>query len=226
MNIQNSHLLRVCVIGASRGSGRFTVEALLARGHHVVAFARRPSELPTSPRLALLRGDALDQVQVAQGVSGCDAVVVTLGIPENPVSVRLGFRRTPIDVRSRGTANAISAMKQSGVRRLIVQTTYGIGDSRGRLSLGWGIAFAALLAPQIKDHELQESVVRQSGLDWTIVQPVGLVDGAVARPVFASVTADAKSMKVSRSQVAQVICDAVQGAFVHQTVAVSSSPAS
>ncbi|MDP3232949.1 MAG: SDR family oxidoreductase [Myxococcales bacterium] len=213
---------RVCVVGASRGSGRAVVNALLARGHQVVALARTAQGAPSDSRLTLLEGDVLDPERVRKAVAGCDAVVVTLGIPENPIAVRFGVRRTPIDVRSRGTANVINAMKESGARRLIVQTTYGIGDSSGRLSLGWAIAFSALLAPQIKDHELQESFVRQSGLEWTLVQPVALVDTPAGRPVLVSTASEAKSMKVSRFEVAEVICGAVDGAFVRQTVAVSS----
>lgn len=155
-------------------------------------------------------------------MAGCDAVVVTLGIPENAIAVRLGIRRTPIDVRSRGTANVIAAMKDSGVSRLVVQTTFGIGDSRGRLSPGWAFAFSVLLAPQIKDHEVQEAAVRASGLDWTLVQPVGLVDTPTTQPAFVSTTSEAKSMKVSRRQVAETISEAIEGAFLRQTVAVSS----
>ncbi len=37
--------------------------------------------------------------------------------------------------------------------------------------------FGALLKPVFKDHELQESLVRASGLDWTIVRPGAFTDG-------------------------------------------------
>ncbi len=222
MTNQSESLQRVCVVGASRGSGRAAVDALLARGHHVVALARsaRNSAIEDS-RLSFVEGDVLDPASVKRAIAQCHTVVVTLGIPESPIAVRFGIRHTPIDVRSRGTANVIAAMKEAGAKRLIVQTTYGIGDSRGRLSLSWAIAFSLLLAPQIKDHERQELITRESGLDWTLVQPVALVE-AVDRPAFASVTAEVKSMKATRAQVAQVICDAVDGAFSGQTVAVSS----
>jgi uncharacterized protein YbjT (DUF2867 family) len=213
----------ICVIGASRGSGRAVVQALLARGGQVVALSRSPAAAGQGDaRLISLVGDVLDPSVVRSAISGCDAVVVTLGISDHPIAVRLGISRVPIDVRSRGTANVIAAMQECGVRRLIVQTTYGIGESRGRLSLGWRIAFAVLLAPQIRDHERQEAMVRGSGVDWTLIQPVGLVDATIARPVFASTAAEVRSMKVARAQVADVICEAIDGAFVQHTVAVSS----
>ncbi|WP_373047493.1 NAD(P)-dependent oxidoreductase [Vulgatibacter sp.] len=222
MSQQSSRPMRIAVIGASRGSGRETVGALLARGHEVVAFARDPSTIPAAPRLTLRRGDALQPSDLDGCVAGCDAVVVTLGIHENPLAVRLGIRRTPIDVRSRGTANVIAAMQRAGVRRLVVQTTYGIGSSRGRLSFGWSLAFALLLAPQIEDHERQEELVRACGLEWTLVQPVGLVDKDTGRPVMTSLTGEVRSMEVSRSRLASVLCAAAEGAFVGEVVAVSS----
>ncbi|MFN0063114.1 MAG: NAD(P)-dependent oxidoreductase [Myxococcaceae bacterium] len=221
MNLGSDRALRVCVVGASRGSGRATVDALLARGHEVVAFARNMGGRVLAPRLTVVQGDALNLTDVESAVQGCGAVVVTLGISENAVAVRLGIRHTPIDVRSRGTANVIAAMKHAGVRRLIVQSTYGIGESKGRLPVSGAIVFALLLAPQIQDHERQETLVRESGLDWTLVQPVGLVDAENVGAAMVSVTGAAKGMKVSRAQVAQVICDAVEGAFVRSTVAVS-----
>ena len=42
----------------------------------------------------------------------------------------LGSASTPIDVRSTGTRNVIDAMHRCGVRRLVVQTSYGVGATR------------------------------------------------------------------------------------------------
>jgi uncharacterized protein YbjT (DUF2867 family) len=37
--------------------------------------------------------------------------------------------------------------------------------------------FGLLLRPVFLDHELQEKLVRASGLDWTIVRPSAFADG-------------------------------------------------
>lgn len=56
--------------------------------------------------------------------------MVTLGIPDNPFRVRLTRRASSaLDVRSAGTANVVRAMADTGVRRLVVQSTYGIGET-------------------------------------------------------------------------------------------------
>jgi putative NAD(P)-binding protein len=65
--------------------------------------------------------------------------------------------------------------------------------------------FALLLRPQIADHERQELVVRRSGLDWTLVQPVYLTDGD--EPAALSGTGDTEGMRVSRRAVGGVLAD-------------------
>jgi nucleoside-diphosphate-sugar epimerase len=162
--------MRTLVFGATGGSGRAAVEELLARGHTVSAFVRQTPAAAARPGLRYVQGDVMNPADVSRGVAGHDAVIVTLGISENPLSVRLfGPTRTPLEVRSAGTRNVISAMQEHGVRRLVVQTSYGVGETRHRLRLIDRLFFALLLKPQIADTEIQNQVVTECGLDWLLV---------------------------------------------------------
>ncbi|MGY1603874.1 NAD(P)-dependent oxidoreductase [Geodermatophilus sp. SYSU D00815] len=220
--------MRVLVVGATGGSGRAAVEALVARGHEVTAFARRPAGFP--PGVGTAIGDATVAADVDRAVRGQDAVVVALGIAESPLRVRLrGSAGTPMDVRSRGTERIVAAMRAHGVRRLVVLSSYGVGPTRDRLPFSSRLVFALLLRPQIADTERQERVVRDSGLDWTLVQPVNLTDDE--QEATRSTDADAaplavEGMRVSRRAVGGVLADAVADAgLVGRTVAVSGAPA-
>jgi hypothetical protein len=157
-------------------------------------------------------------------VTGQDAVVVVLGIRENPLAVRLwGTSKTPIDVRSQGTAHVVEAMRTHGVKRLVVQTTYGIGESAGKLTLKWRLLFDLVLKPQIADSTVQERVVRDSGLDWVLVQPVSLDDGP-AIETFTSTEGEARGMTVSRRSVGRHLAAAVADpAIVGRTLAISAA---
>ncbi len=199
--------MRVLVVGATGGSGRAAVEALAARGHEVTAFARRAvAVLGDRPGVRAVDGDATVPADVAAAVAGTDAVVVTLGISEHPLRVRLlGSAGTAMDVRSRGTTAVVAAMREHGVRRLVVQSSYGVGETRKRLRLADRLVFGLLLRPQIADHERQEAVVAGSGLDWSLVQPVYLTDGDEAAAV--SPTGDTEGMKVSRRALGGVLAD-------------------
>jgi nucleoside-diphosphate-sugar epimerase len=200
--------MRVLVVGASRGTGAELVDELARRGHVVTAFSRRAQG--DDERVVYLSGDVLDADAVTKAVAGQDAVVVTLGIPDNPFRVRLTRRASsPLDVRSAGTAIVVRAMAETGVRRLVVQSTYGIGETYRELPLALKAFFTLAIRPQVTDHEAQEATVRAGDLDWTIVRPVVLHDDAGTDP--ASVTLDDKvpSLRVSRRQVARVEADAL-----------------
>jgi uncharacterized protein YbjT (DUF2867 family) len=207
--------VKVLVVGATGGSGRAAVEALAGRGHEVTAFARRASAVFRGRTgVRAVDGDATVPEDVGRAVRGQDAVVVTLGITEHPLRVRLfGSAGTPLDVRSRGTAVVVAAMREQGVRRLVVQSSYGVGETRDRLPLSSRLVLALLLRPQIADHERQERIVRDSGLDWSLVQPVYLTDGD--EPAALSSTGDAEGMRVSRRAVGGVLADLVEEPGVH-----------
>ena len=159
--------MKLIVFGATGSVGHRLVEAALAQGHQVTAFARRPATLTLDhPDLIRRAGDVLDPAAVADAVKGHDAVLIAVG------AGRKG------GVRSVGTGNVIAAMHRHGVRRLICQSTLGAGDSRGNLNFFWRrIMFGLFLREAYADHEVQERLIRQSGLDWTIVRSGAFTDG-------------------------------------------------
>jgi len=214
------------VVGASGGTGRATIDALLAEGHRVTAFSRHAESLEIdSDLVTLMNGDATVLEDVERAVVGHDAVIVTLGITENPLRVRfLGAAATANDVRSAGTRNVIAAMRKHGVRRLVVQSSYGVGETRSRLRWIDRAFFGLLLKPQIADTEVQELEVRQSGADWVLVQPVHLTDDEDAAMPFASPEGEVREWKISRTGVARFLAHAAQAPeFVHRSVALSGA---
>ena len=216
--------MKVLVIGATGGSGRATVEELLEGGHEVTAFSRHADAIELhSTRLHLLPGDALDPAQVEWAVAGKDAVVVALGVHDNPLKVRLHRSKTPVDVCSRGTRNAIAAMKKHGVRKLVVLSAYGVGETRERLPWPNRLAFALFIKDQIADKELQEREVRDSGLDWVIVQPVWLTNGGPRPETHASTTGEVARARIPRRNVGRFLAAAVEDdRCLQRSVALSS----
>jgi uncharacterized protein YbjT (DUF2867 family) len=221
---QEESVMKVLVFGATGGSGRAAVEHLIEQGHEVSAFVRRrDAALPKGT--GVITGDVMNAGDVERAVEGHDAVVVTLGISENPFRVRLfGPARTPADVRSSGTRNVIAAMRKHGIRKLVVQTSYGVGATRDRLSLIDRMFFALVLKPQIADTEVQEADVTASGLDWVLVQPVHLTDGGDDPMPYASAAGDTGKLQVSRKSVGRFLANAVSDTtWIGKSVAVSGA---
>lgn len=209
--------MKVIVFGATGSVGRLAVEELLKAGHEVTAFARSPEKLNLQePKLRRVSGDALDAGDVSRAVAGHDAVVITLGA---------GMSRKSV-IRSQGTLNVINAMQEHGVRRLIAQSTLGAHESWPNLNFWWKrIMFGALLRPVFKDHELQESLVRASGLDWTIVRPGAFTDGPATGAFKEDFPPSERGLKlkISRADIAAFLTRQVaDAAYLGRAVAISN----
>jgi nucleoside-diphosphate-sugar epimerase len=218
--------MKVLVVGASGGSGLATVRSLLSAGHEVTAFARQRARLEDMGEVVrFIRGDATDPAAIDRAVAGHDAVVITLGIRENALRVRLrGSINTPMNVRSVGTRHVVAAMHRHGIRRLVVQSSYGVGPTRSRLPLSYKLIFALLLKPQIADTHTQEDETRNSGLDWTIAQPVSLTDQPFDTAPYASSVGVTRSMRVSRNQVGFFLTSALgHPKYSQQTISLSAA---
>lgn len=216
--------LKILVVGATGGTGRATIQQLAAEGHQVTAFSRHADAVATGSELiTAFAGDATNPDDVDRAVRGHDAVIVTLGIAENPIRVRLlGTARTPIDVRSVGTRNVIAAMRKHGVHRLVVQSSYGVGETRDKLRWIDSLFFGVLLKPQMADTEVQEIDVRDSGVEWVLAQPVHLTDDDTDDMPFTSATGEVRDWKISRRGVARFLAQAAQRPdYVGQSVALS-----
>ena len=162
--------MKLLIIGATGGTGRALVEQALAQGHVVTAFARKPLKITTShDRLTVAKGNVLDYNSLDQAVHGKDAVLSALG------HKRLFIKTT---ILSEGTRNIIKAMQIHHVKRLICETSLGIGESRWRM----GLYYTLFVIPFItffyfRDKERQERYIKQSSLDWIIVRPGQLTNG-------------------------------------------------
>lgn len=164
--------MKVVVIGATGGIGREVVSQSLAEGFEVTALARRPEAVAArSPRLRVVRGDALDAASIAPAVEGADAVVSALGVRS------IG---KPTTLYSEGVGNVVKAMKASGVSRLVC-----VGASGYVKNPEDPFFMRAVLKPVLcyvlrhpyADNLRMEEVVRGSGLDWTVVRPTRLTNG-------------------------------------------------
>ena len=158
--------MQLLIFGATGSVGRQVVEQALEQGHHVTAFTRNPQNLDRQhPHLKFFQGDVMDAPAVEQAVQGQEAVLCSIG------NGRHG------EIRSEGTRQIVQAMEKASVKRLICQSTLGVGNSRGNLDFFWKyLMFGLLLRPVYADHVLQEAYVRQSRLAWTIVRPAAFTD--------------------------------------------------
>ena len=144
------------------------MKAALLAGHSVRALARSAASIPIqNTNLEKVSGDALDTDTIRNALKDVEAVIQTLGVDISPRAI---FQ--PTTLFSQSTRILVDAMKEAGVKRLIAVTGLGAGDSRGHGSLLYNaVVFPLLLKRVYDDKDVQEWIIRSSGLDWTIVRP-------------------------------------------------------
>ncbi|HMB10915.1 NAD(P)-dependent oxidoreductase [Saliniramus sp.] len=207
---------RILVIGASQGIGLATCKAALSAGFRVRGFARNIDRSSLHhPDFEAVRADALNEADVAEALRGCDAVVQTLGIKADPATLI-----NPVTLFSRATDVLLPAMRAADVARLVTVTGYGVGDSRRALPLPERLLFEAVMGRVAADKERQESAIRASDTQWTILRPgfLTLVASCPAARLRAD-PADWRNGFVSRNAVADAIVDLLRGGgYLHKAV--------
>lgn len=164
--------MRILIIGASRGIGLETTRKALEAGYRVRALARSASGITlTHPNLEKVSGDALNPRDVEAALAGVDVVIQALG-------VGFGDLFRPVKLFSEATRVLVAAMKAKGVKRLICVTGFGAGDSRDSIGALQIVPFNLVFGRAYGDKSIQEKLIKDSGLDWTIARPGVLTNGA------------------------------------------------
>lgn len=74
--------------------------------------------------------------------------------------------------------NLVAAMTMYGIKKLVTMSAFGVGDSHASVFLPTRMVLDySNVAVAYKDHNAVEKVVRDSGLDWTLVRPAMLSEG-------------------------------------------------
>ena len=200
--------MKILVVGASHGVGLETVKRALEMGHAVTALARNAESLPIQhENLRLMNGDAMSLASMSEAVKGQDAVICTLGIP---TKLAIGPPVGPKTyILSKGIGNIIAAMKENGVKRLECVTALGTGDSWNQYSWAGRLMLRGGLRWLYKEKDLQERMIRESGLDWTIIRPTAMTNGKRIGANVAEETRAGAMTHVSRADAAAVMVDIV-----------------
>jgi nucleoside-diphosphate-sugar epimerase len=139
----------VLIIGASRGIGLETLKGALKAGYRVRALARSAGNIPVNhPDLEKVAGDALDRSTVKQALAGVDVVMQTLGVAASPEII---FK--PVRLFSDATRVLVTAMEETGVKRLICVTGFGTGESRNKGGFLYNVAFHLFLGRAYDDKD-------------------------------------------------------------------------
>lgn len=184
-------LITTLVVGASGATGRLLVEQLLDRGQHVKIIVRSPDKLPESlldhDHLSVICASVLDlsDAEMAQHVTGCEAVASCLGHNLSWKGM-FGHPRRLVNDATRRLCHAIKANNSAESTKFVLMNTTG---NRNR-DLHEPISFAQrlviglirMLLPPHADNEMAADYLRtqigqeDGAIEWVAVRPDGLTN--------------------------------------------------
>jgi putative NADH-flavin reductase len=173
--------MRLTIFAATGGIGRHILEQAVAAGHDVTAVVRDPKKLSLPVNSVIADLATADPAALRPAVEGADAVLSGLG-PRSAAET---------GIATKGTRAIVAAMQAAHVARIVVVSAAPVGTvaSPGRPNPprhdpGDGFFMRHLLSPLTRaalrkhyaDLATMEEVLRDSGLDWTVVRPPRLTD--------------------------------------------------
>ena len=202
--------MKILLFGITGRTGSLVAAEAIKRGHKVVGIARDPKKV-TVKDVEIVAGTPYNFDTVRKAMIGCNAVIIALStLPQS--GGLFGKVKSPLDIMSVSTTNAIRAMKEKDIKRIVVMTALGTGDSARELpSFITFIMNLTNIKYSYIDHDAQEKMLEKSDLDWTIVRPVRLTDKNENLSVLHNLNGVGKiNTIISRNAVAHFMLDCAE----------------
>lgn len=216
--------MRILILGATGRTGRFLVEEAVKQGYAINVLLRDKSKLNVnSNSITTFEGIPTDINTLLPAMQGCEAILSALNISRTS-DFPWAPLRTPKDFLSAGMKNTIKAADQLQIKRMIITTAWGVGETKKELPFWfkWLIDHSNIGYPY-RDHELQEDLLNNSALNWTIIRPVGLTNALNNKEVLVSFNNSPRPrLIISRQNVARFMLSALENnLYIRQSPTVS-----
>ena len=157
---------RIAILGGTGFIGSQLLPKLVAQGHAVTVLSRNRENhraLLVLPSVRLVSANVYERAALVREFTGHHAVLNMVGILNETGRAR--FARAHVDL----TATVIAACREAGITRLLQMSSINAGSN---------------VSKYLKTRGEAETLVKNSGLDWTIFRPTivyGENDGLVSR---------------------------------------------
>jgi uncharacterized protein YbjT (DUF2867 family) len=221
--------MKLLILGGTGRTGKWLVKQALEKGHevHALISPHREFDVEAFPfrdkNLKVFTGTPLDKEILSNAMKGCDAVLSTLNISRTS-DFPWAPLRTPENFLSKVTEQLIDLAPKNNIQRVVVLSAYGTNETRKLIPFWfrWMIENSAI-GVGYKDHEKAEEILKTSGLDYTVIRPVGLTNSPKDREVLMSADLNVKhKITISRKNTAKAMLDIVeQKLFIGEMPAIS-----
>jgi uncharacterized protein YbjT (DUF2867 family) len=213
--------MNVTVFGATGAIGSLTVNELISRGHTVTAYARNANKIPATwgGKVRVVIGEMSEAAGIDEAVTGADVVVSALGPSMDRKATGLPLVE--------GTLHILDAMKRHEVTRYIGHGTPSILDPQEKPTLQTrliGFMGRTFLRRAYDELLGMTDLIRNSGVDWTIVRFSAPKDGERTGKIRAGFYGKDKiGFPITRADIAAFTATQVDdAAYINRAPAISN----
>lgn len=169
---------KVLVIGGTGRVGSAVVRHLDAAGIPANILSRTTNDNKEKEGIDRFVGDAGSMNDLIEASKGCNAIIAVHGVTPPRFSKLTDFlfaphkdRNHPYNVNYIGMKKIVAAMKTNNVTKFVRITGSYVDKSP---FLPFVAIFNFLLSRTVKWHQMGEKVIREAGIDYTVIRPPGI----------------------------------------------------
>jgi nucleoside-diphosphate-sugar epimerase len=174
-------MMRIAITGASGLLGGHLIDTFLQKGYSVIAVVRNPKPTLTKPGVEVRVADVQDPLSLIEAFDGAEAVVHAAGF----VSFNPRHRNKIFEVNVAGTAHAVNACLQLGIKKLIhISSVAALGRKPGTVLNEDSKWIDVPASPYVvSKHRAELEVYRgaEEGLQVSVVNPSVIISGTTDR---------------------------------------------
>jgi putative NADH-flavin reductase len=165
--------MKILVLGATGGTGMEIIRRAIERKHVVTALARAPEKLGVlRAQITTKQGNPLSTEDLEEAKRGKDAVLSAFG-PRVPIA------KHEEHLLEQFSTALVSALQRAHVKRVLIESSAFL--FRNALFPPAHLLGKMLFPTVVRDATAMETNIQNTQLDWTILRPPRLTDGALSR---------------------------------------------
>ncbi|MEM9143157.1 MAG: NAD(P)H-binding protein [Bacteroidota bacterium] len=202
--------IKIAVIGGTGKSGKYLVRELIAQGYQIKTLVRNPKNFTEeSPLVEVVHGNVEDPDALRKLISGCQAVISTLGI---------GIPQSKHTIFTQATKNLLPLARGLKVERYIVISGLHVdtpGDQKSKdtqMKTDWMYAHYPV---STQDKQKEFELLDRSTMDWTLVR-LPLIELTEAQGEISTSLTDCPGEKIGARDLALFLIGQLNDSTFHR----------
>ncbi len=204
--------MKISIFGSTGATGQELIKQGLEKEYNISTIVRNQLGLE-SPYLNVIKGNIFDKNLVKDIIDKSDLVISVLAFTPKL------FGQKSTELYSKTASVLVETMSELNLKKLVFCTSAGVEDDPNEIWFYKHILKPFYLKKGYKDMQLAEKIITNSTLDWILVRPSRLTNGALTTQFRISERFRPKEgSSISRADLAFFILNQITNtAWVHKT---------